>query len=245
MPDWQAVLSRYATRTGLATSARGLPFTVESTSSALLATPSSGIARRIAESEFRRYWDPDSAGAPGTSPSRMTRNASYLEAIAADLGSTWPRPATVPAAPRVRPPGDSNEQRQAEPLILAAVSAAIGIALRPNRLVVVDGIAVNVDGFSNDPPVLVEVWAHQGAPKPAQKAKVMSDAVKMLWIERVLFPAGARKILALADPVAAGHFRGRTWMATALRDLGLEVMVIELTDEIRAGLLTTQRRQVR
>lgn len=73
----------------------------------------------------------------------------------------------------------------------------------------------------------------------------MSDAIKMLWIEGVLFPAGGRKILALADPVAAGHFLGRTWMATALRDLGLEVIVIELTDEVRAGLLAAQRRQVR
>ncbi len=35
---------------------------------------------------------------------------------------------------------------------------------------------LTVDGLSWDPPVLMEAWAHIGAPKSAQKAKVMLDA---------------------------------------------------------------------
>jgi hypothetical protein len=119
------------------------------------------------------------------------------------------------------PDGDSAEQRGAEALILSAVSAQLGIELVPGRLTVDDSIRVDVDGLSHDPPVLVEAWAHQGPPKPAQKAKVMADAFKLVWIERRLFPRGARKIVAFADPSAAGHFTGRTWMAAALRELGI------------------------
>jgi methylmalonyl-CoA mutase cobalamin-binding subunit len=87
--------------------------------------------------------------------------------------------------------------------------------------------------------------AHQGPPKSAQKAKVMADAFKLVWVERRLFPGGARKIVALADPSAAGHFTDRTWMAAALRDLGIEVLVVELPTDIRAGIRAAQARQVR
>jgi acyl carrier protein phosphodiesterase len=106
---------------------------------------------------------------------------------------------------------------------------------------------VAVDGVceSSVPPVLVEVWAHQGLPRPAQKAKVMTDALKLVWIERCLFPAGARKVLAFADDTAADHFRRQTWMSSALHDLGIEVIVVPLPDDLRSQITTAQTRQFR
>ena len=71
----------------------------------------------------------------------------------------------------------------------------------------------------------------------------MTDAFKLVWVERRLFPAGARKIVALADPSAAGHFTGRTWMAAALREFGIEVLVVELSSDVRAGIRAAQVRQ--
>ena len=90
---------------------------------------------------------------------------------------------------------------------------------------------------------MVEIWAHQGPPKPAQKAKVMTDAFKLVWIERCLFAAGAVKILALSDDAAADHFRRQTWMAAALYDLGVQVIVVPLPDDIRSQIAAAQRRQ--
>ena len=51
----------------------------------------------------------------------------------------------------------------------------------------------------------------------------MTDALKPVWAEAVLFPGGAQKILALADEEAAAHFRGASWMSAALVHLGIEV----------------------
>ena len=120
-------------------------------------------------------------------------------------------------------PGDSLEQRDAEKIILATLAVELGVSLTPRSVALPEGVRVTVDGVADTPPILVEAWAHQGPPKSAQKAKVVTDALKLLWVDHVLFAGEARKILALSDTAAAGHFQGRSWMAAAFRDLGIEV----------------------
>lgn len=73
----------------------------------------------------------------------------------------------------------------------------------------------------------------------------MTDALKLVWAEALLFPAGARKILALADDSAAGHFLGSSWMAAALQHLSIEVREVEISAEVRAGIRRAQLRQYR
>jgi hypothetical protein len=140
--------------------------------------------------------------------------------------------------------GDSAEQQAAELVVLAEVTRMLNATLTKTRRRI-GASSVEVDGLSEDPPILVEAWAHQGAPRPAQKCKVMADALKLLLVERALFPDGARKVLALTDGTAAAHFSGRSWMAEALRQFGVEVMVVELPVEMRERIRCAQRRQFR
>lgn len=141
--------------------------------------------------------------------------------------------------------GDSPEQRQAEQLIISALADKLGLSLTKARKRHA-GAVVEFDGLSEDPPVLVEAWAHQGRPKSAQRNKVMTDALKMVWGATALFPGReTRKLLALSDPVAAAHFLGTSWMASALRDLGVEVVVVELPAEVIVAVKGAQRRQYR
>lgn len=141
--------------------------------------------------------------------------------------------------------GNSAEQRAAEVEMLATLAAELGVPLAKKRMVHVDGAWTELDGHSADPPTLVEVWAHQGLPKSAQKAKVMTDALKLVWVEAAFFPAGAQKILLLSDPAAAAHFRGSSWMAAALRHFGIEVHTVELPAEHREAVRRAQDRQFR
>ena len=144
------------------------------------------------------------------------------------------------------PPGDSAVQRGAEAVILATLSGELGLRLEPRRVDLGDGIRVEIDGacVESSPPVLVEAWAHQGKPRPGQKQKVMTDALKLVAVERLRYP-GARMILALADDAAAAGFRGRTWMGAALRELGVEVHVVSLPGDLRALINEAQKRQER
>lgn len=76
-----------------------------------------------------------------------------------------------------------------------------------------------------------EAWAHHGRPKSAQKQKVMTDALKLVWAEAVL--------------EAAAHFLGSSWMARALIHLGIQVIIVELPEETRVAIREAQRRQFR
>jgi hypothetical protein len=140
--------------------------------------------------------------------------------------------------------GDSFEQREAEKVAIRLLGEQLGVALAPRRLPLPGGGRIELDGASDQPPTLVEVWAHQGPPKAAQKAKVMTDAMRLLLAARVLL-TDPRLILALTDRAAAAHFIGRSWMAQALRELGIDVLVVELPDAVRQALLRAQVRQYR
>ena len=143
------------------------------------------------------------------------------------------------------PPGDSREQRAAERQMLDALGRDLGgLTLEPARIVI-DDVRVEVDGADAGRTVLVECWAHQGTVKPAQKNKVLSDALKLTWVASRL-PVHPRLILCMSDPVAAAPFStAQSWTAAAFRDLEIEVRVVSLTEETRQGVQDAQTRQYR
>lgn len=142
-------------------------------------------------------------------------------------------------------PGDSTVQRTAEAALLAACGQQLGVALAPQRLHLPDGAYVDVDGVCEEPPVLVEAWAHQGPPKGAQTKKVLVDALKLSHIARGLPNRPWRLILLFSDEAAAKPFRGASWYAGALRDLGIELHVVDIPVGLREEILAAQLLQYR
>ncbi len=92
--------------------------------------------------------------------------------------------------------------------------------------------------------MLVECWAHQGPTKVAQKYKLVNDATKLSWIARSL-PRPPRLVLCVSDEAAVKHLRGRSWQGQAIRDLGVEIEVVQLPDDVVASISAAQRRQYR
>lgn len=144
--------------------------------------------------------------------------------------------------------GDSAEQRRAEGLMLDLLERELGCQLkRPWRRSLPGGGRLEVDGGTDDAknPLLVEAWAHQGPPKPAQRAKVITDAFKLSFAA-TLFPGRPRLLLLFSDESAAAPFRSpRAWPAVAMREAGIEVMVVTLPEEERAKIRQAQKRQFR
>lgn len=148
------------------------------------------------------------------------------------------------AQPLPAPPGDSREQQDAEAVMVALLADQLGVPLAPRRIELGDGRRVEIDAASEDLTILCEAWAHQGAPKSAQRNKVLTDAFKLAFTARAV-GAPARLILLLSDEAAAAPFRGRSWYAAALAEFGVEVEVVDLPAELREQIRAAQVRQFR
>lgn len=152
---------------------------------------------------------------------------------------------SVEARNLAEPAGSSRVQRDAERHMLAALSASLGVELAPRRLVHPTGARVELDGADDRLSVLVECWAHQGTAKVAQKYKLVNDAVKLAWIAKSLNPPPSRLIICVSDEAAVRHLRGTSWQGSAIRDLGVELAVVELGADVVAEIVAAQRRQFR
>jgi hypothetical protein len=143
--------------------------------------------------------------------------------------------------------GDSAEQRRAETVMLDLLGQDLGLRFAKHRHTTEDGATTEIDGVCADPPTLIEAWAHQGAPKAAQKHKVMSDAAKLAWASAAFYSGVARKILLFSDAAAAGPWQpsSRSWMAVALVHFGIEVRVVDLPQDVRDAVMAAQLRQYR
>ncbi len=128
---------------------------------------------------------------------------------------------------------NSDEQRDAEPVILAGVAALLGVALEPRSLKLAGGARADVDGVAADESVFVEIFAHQGQLRGGQFHKVARDALKLITLGRARQPA--RLVIAFGDADAAACVTGTSWLAEALRTWSIEVVVIELDNEYETG----------
>lgn len=141
-------------------------------------------------------------------------------------------------------PGMSQEQQEAERWLIDCLSKQLGVCLAKKRLNPIGKSWLELDGYSENPLIVCEAWAHVGPPKPAQKNKVMADALKLLYVKDFLQQNG-RYILLFGDAQAASHFQHNSWNAKCLESYGIEVKIIRFTPERKDRLLKAQGRQKR
>jgi hypothetical protein len=141
--------------------------------------------------------------------------------------------------------GDSAAQREAEAAVLLLLREELDLpSLDPITLALTGGARVQVDAVSFDPPVLVEIWAHQGPLRGGQPNKVMVDAMKLMYVEEVK-RTPFRKIICFTDAKARKPFLGKSWRAAALAHWGIEMIVADLPDALRAKVVQAQKDQYR
>ncbi len=141
-------------------------------------------------------------------------------------------------------PSDSLPQRDAELVIIAALSAKLGASLAKSSIPIGNGGRVELDGASADLNVLVEAYAHQGVLRGGQPKKLATDALKLTWIGRQV--GATRLILAVADEQVEAYLRRpKAWLTQALIDLSVEVVCVDLDEATAAALRTAQTVQYR
>lgn len=140
----------------------------------------------------------------------------------------------------------SREHTRAEGLIREKLSTQLGVPLRAKkRLMVGPKQEVEVDAFSLEPRIAVEIYAHVGGLKSAQKHKIGNDILKLALL-RQSQPVwrDARLILAFASKAAMRSVRN-TWHFSSIEAFGIEFLQIDIGREETLTLEQAQKRQDR
>jgi hypothetical protein len=124
-----------------------------------------------------------------------------------------------------RRPAPDPTKFDIEPRALFALSARIGLPLRPVQLDVGDGVTVDLDGASDDHTVLAEICPSLGPMRGAHTRKLVADAFKLAWAGTRL--NSSRLILAVVGREAHAYLRRRdTWLSAALVDNSIEIVYV-------------------
>lgn len=141
-------------------------------------------------------------------------------------------------------PSSSLTQLRAEKEIVEALAKLWNIDLRsrPGRVMVADGVNIEVDAASADFDVVVEAYARQGRLKGAQPKKIAQDILKLALLKRVPGREATRTVIAFASSEARESITG--WLQHAADRFGVELVVVEIADETKAAITASQDRQI-
>lgn len=125
--------------------------------------------------------------------------------------------------------------------MLTSLQSELGCKFVPNAELPLD-IGVKPDAIDLMSQVVVEVYARVGEVKGAQLHKIKGDILKLALIEKRL-GHGWRKIMCFASNEAAKYVQGKSWVAEAAREFGVEIFIVELPEEQKNNVVSAQSRQ--
>jgi len=141
-------------------------------------------------------------------------------------------------------PSDSSEQQLAHKEILSLLNEKYQLKLE-SRKVLINDTLFQIDGYSESPPILCEIYSRIGRMKVAQTNKIGKDILKMLLIEK-MYNKTFRKIIAFANEETAHCFSGgESWYSKLKDNFNIEILVIDISTVLKESLILAQKRQYR
>lgn len=101
---------------------------------------------------------------------------------------------------------------------------------------------VEPDAYSESPPILVEAWAHIGKLKDGQRNKILSDALKLLYIDKKT-KRSFKKVILFSNEETMNCFLSNSWWSKALSDFGIELEFVEIDKETENMIIEAQKQQ--
>ena len=98
------------------------------------------------------------------------------------------------------------------------------------------------DFYSESAGVIGEIHAHIGRMKPSQSHKIATDVLKMLLFEKDR-KTKLRKIVAVCSEEEKNQLEGQSYLAEAIRQFSIEVMLVDIGEELYSSLEKAQERQ--
>ena len=137
----------------------------------------------------------------------------------------------------------SHEQQNAEAYIASMVEEWLGCPVERNTKVVLSGgVHIGPDLYSEKDRVICEIFVHIGSLKVGQQHKISQDILKMLLLEKSK-KATYKKVIVVADDKVEKYLNGNSFIAESIRQFGIEIKRINLSEELYTMISNAQARQ--
>ncbi len=139
----------------------------------------------------------------------------------------------------------SYEQQYAEHIIFGEIEKLLKTKLIKNpRIYLADNKYTYIipDFYSEENYIVGEIFAHIGNPKKAQDNKIANDILKMLLLDRIK-DKKHRKIIVVCDEAEERKLKGLSVLAEGIRQFGVEIIRVDISDEIKKQIINAQKRQ--
>ena len=137
---------------------------------------------------------------------------------------------------------NSDEQQSVEQYVVSVLNERLCLNLAHRSLKLNDGISVQIDGFDEESKAICEIYARIGRLKGSQPDKIVSDLLKMQFIERQI-GGHWNKIICFCDDDASLVLSRKSWLAKAAISLGINVQVVHLPEDLKSQVIGAQNRQ--
>ena len=138
----------------------------------------------------------------------------------------------------------SLEQQELEKYVFSEMESLLNVKLLNNpKIPLADGVHIEPDIYSEDPPVAGEIFAHQGKMKGGQNHKVAQDILKLLLLDKVK-DREYQKYIVVCDTAIEKALSGNSALAESIRQFGINLVRIDLPDELKEMVIDAQKRQI-
>lgn len=140
---------------------------------------------------------------------------------------------------------DSKAQMIVEKLILGELETYLAIqrgSLKTKRIMIDNIVSIEIDGYSNDNKIMVEVFASIGKLAAAYYEKLANDILKLKLAEDIM-NVPHKKYIAVCGEKAERYLLGSSWKAFAAQYYNLEIVKINLSMNDGGMILEAQERQ--
>ena len=141
---------------------------------------------------------------------------------------------------------DSTEQQLMEKVVFERLQEKLKIKFQANPKISIGNSYLSYiqpDFYSKEYKIIWEIFVHIGEIKKAQSNKISNDIMKMLLLDKK-HNVSYRKIIVLCDDDVIKRLTGNSWLSECIREFGIEIIKIDLTEDERNLIKNAQNRQV-
>jgi len=139
----------------------------------------------------------------------------------------------------------SHVQMLAEDIIFQEIEKILDTKFEKNKKLYMANNSytyIQPDFYSWEAGIVGEIFAHIGKSKKAQYNKISNDILKMLLLEKKSNKQ-FRKIIVVCDEIEYKQLLGKSVLAESIRELGIEIICVDLDETLRTKILEAQERQ--